>query len=110
MKNFQDAGFVKNDLLPVPITIRAANKISINILGDFRATVSGMSPKNEVVSCNSVIAADYLLGGYGFVVFNDARDADDAVYEMNNQPLYDGRITVEHAKGTPRLRNSNNER
>ena len=31
-KNFQDAGFGKNDLLPVSITIRAANKIPVNIL------------------------------------------------------------------------------
>ena len=32
-KDFQDAGFNKNDLLPVSITIYAANKISVNILG-----------------------------------------------------------------------------
>ena len=54
-KNFQDAGFGKNDLLFVSITIRAANKIPISILGTFKATVSEMSPKNEVVSCNSII-------------------------------------------------------
>ena len=54
-KNLQDAGFSKNDLLPVSITIWAAKKIPINILGAFRATVSGVSPKNEVVSCNRII-------------------------------------------------------
>ena len=54
-KNFQDAGFGKNDLLPVSITIWAFNEIPINILGAFRDTVSGMSSKNEVVSCNSII-------------------------------------------------------
>ena len=32
-KNFQDAGFGKNDLLPVSVTIWAANKISINTIG-----------------------------------------------------------------------------
>ena len=52
-KNFQDAGFGKNDLLPVPYTIWAANKIPIKILGAFRATVSGMSL--AVISCNSII-------------------------------------------------------
>ena len=31
LKNFQDAGFGENDLLPVSITIRAANKIPLNI-------------------------------------------------------------------------------
>ena len=54
-KNFQDADFGKNDLLPVSITIRAANKIPVNILGAFRATFSGMSPKNKVISYNGVI-------------------------------------------------------
>ena len=63
-KNFQDAGFGKNDLLPVTITIRAANKIQVNILGAFRATVSGMSPKNEVVSCNSIIFISDLVTGF----------------------------------------------
>ena len=38
-KNFQDAGFGNNNLLPVSIPIRAANKIAINILDAFRATV-----------------------------------------------------------------------
>ena len=42
-KNFQDAGFCKNDLLPELISIRPLNKISISILGAFRGTVSGMS-------------------------------------------------------------------
>nr|CAB3266596.1 serine/arginine-rich splicing factor 5 [Phallusia mammillata] len=43
-----------------------------------------------------------LKQGYGFVEFDDHRDADDAVYEMNNQTLAGSRVTVEHAKGTPR--------
>jgi len=47
-----------------------------------------------------------LKTGYGFVEFEDHRDADDAVYEMNNQTLCGGRITVEHAKGVPRNRGS----
>lgn len=52
------------------------------------------------------IRAINLKTGYGFVEFEDHRDADDAVYEMNNQTLCGGRITVEHAKGVPRSRNS----
>ena len=50
-KNFQEAGFGKNDLFPV----QAANKVQINTLGAFRATVIGKSQKNEVVSYNSII-------------------------------------------------------
>ena len=49
-KNFQDAGFGKKGLLPVSITIRAANKISVNILEDLKATFNGTSPKNDVIS------------------------------------------------------------
>ena len=44
-KNFQEAGFCKKDLMPVSITIRAANKIPVNIQEAFKATFSGMSPK-----------------------------------------------------------------
>ena len=43
-----------------------------------------------------------LKQGYGFVEFEDARDADDAVYEMNNQNLCGSRVTVEHSKGERR--------
>nr|CAB3266594.1 serine/arginine-rich splicing factor 5 [Phallusia mammillata] len=42
--------------------------------------------------------------GYCFVEFDDARDADDAVYELNNQNLCGERVTVEHAIGVPRNR------
>lgn len=39
-----------------------------------------------------------LKNGYGFVEFDDSRDADDAVYEMNNRDLCGERVTVEHAR------------
>ena len=47
-KDFQETGFCKKDLMPVSITIPAANKIPINILGAFTATFSGMSPKKRL--------------------------------------------------------------
>ena len=50
-KSFQDAGFSMNDLIAVSSTIRTAKKIPIKILGAFRATVSGISPRNGVISC-----------------------------------------------------------
>jgi len=43
-----------------------------------------------------------LKNGYGFVEFEDPRDADDAVYELNNREILGERVTVEHAKGVPR--------
>lgn len=45
-----------------------------------------------------------LKSGYGFVEFEDSRDADDAVYELNNQTLCGQRVTVELAKGVRRDR------
>ncbi|XP_071159644.1 serine/arginine-rich splicing factor 6-like isoform X2 [Mytilus edulis] len=48
-----------------------------------------------------------LKNGYGFVEFEDHRDADDAVYELNGKDLCGERISLEHARGTPRNRNSN---
>ncbi|CAG2188280.1 SFRS4_5_6 [Mytilus edulis] len=43
-----------------------------------------------------------LKNGYGFVEFEDHRDADDAVYELNGKDLCGERCTVEHARGAPR--------
>lgn len=40
--------------------------------------------------------------GYGFVEFDDHRDADDAVYELNGRTLMGERVTVEKARGVPR--------
>jgi len=40
-----------------------------------------------------------LKNGYGFVEFDDYRDADDAVYECNGKDLCGERVTVEHARG-----------
>ncbi|XP_039966013.1 serine-arginine protein 55-like [Bactrocera neohumeralis] len=49
-----------------------------------------------------------LKNGYGFVEFEDSRDADDAVYEMNGKELMGRRIAVEQAKST--ARGSNRDR
>lgn len=40
-----------------------------------------------------------LKNGYGFVEFDDSRDADDAVYELNGKDLCGERVSVEHARG-----------
>nr|XP_045589665.1 serine/arginine-rich splicing factor 4-like [Procambarus clarkii] len=42
--------------------------------------------------------------GFGFVEFDDDRDADDAVYEMNGKELLGERVTVEKARSAPRMR------
>lgn len=40
-----------------------------------------------------------LKNGYGFVEFEDGQDAEDAIYEMNNQNLCGSRVTVERSRG-----------
>lgn len=42
-----------------------------------------------------------LKNGFGFVEFDDYRDADDAVYELNGKELLGERVSVEHARGSP---------
>jgi len=42
--------------------------------------------------------------GFGFVEFDDHRDADDAVYELNGKEILGERVSVEHARGTRRDR------
>ena len=51
-----------------------------------------------------------LKQGYGFMEFDNVRDADGAVYEMNNKSLCGKRIIVERVKETTRSRNSYNDR
>ncbi|KAG7520935.1 serine arginine-rich splicing factor 6-like isoform X2 [Solea senegalensis] len=45
-----------------------------------------------------------IKNGYGFVEFEDNRDADDAVYELNGKELCGERVIVEHARGPRRDR------
>lgn len=39
-----------------------------------------------------------LKNGYGFVEFDDERDADDAVHDLDNKELCGERVRIEHAK------------
>jgi len=48
--------------------------------------------------------------GYGFVEFEDHRDADDAVYEMDGTDLLGERVSVEVARGTRRERSRDGRR
>jgi len=43
-----------------------------------------------------------IKNGYGFVEFEDYRDADDAVYELNGKELCGERVSIEHARGSGR--------
>jgi len=43
-----------------------------------------------------------VMNGYGFVRFDDRRDADDAIFELNGKELLDSRLAVEYAKQSER--------
>ncbi|XP_002154006.1 serine/arginine-rich splicing factor 6 isoform X1 [Hydra vulgaris] len=43
-----------------------------------------------------------MKNGYAFVDFDDYRDADDAVYDLNGKELMGDRVIIEHAKGIER--------
>ena len=43
-----------------------------------------------------------LKNGFGFVEFDDYRDADDAVHDLNGKALCGERVVLEIARGTPR--------
>ncbi|XP_060526914.1 serine-arginine protein 55-like [Cylas formicarius] len=45
-----------------------------------------------------------IKNGYGFVEFDDYRDAEDAVYELHGKKLLGMRVSVEMARGRPRGR------
>lgn len=42
-----------------------------------------------------------MKSGFAFVEFDDHRDADDAIHELNGKELLGERVSVERARGTP---------
>ncbi len=48
--------------------------------------------------------------GYGFVEFEDSRDAEDAVYDLHGRDLRGERIIVEHARLPPGSRGGSSRR
>ena len=70
--------------MPVSVTIRAANKIPVNILGDFKATFSGMSPKKEVIRCDGIVYVSNLVTKF-FLSYETMVDLQ--IINRNFQPL-----------------------
>ena len=63
--DFVKAGFDRKDLRSVCVKICAANKNPINVLGAFMAVFSGMSPNNELITCEDVVyVSDSVKGFY----------------------------------------------
>lgn len=59
---------------------------------------------NKFVNCLMFFSFVCFFPRYGFVEFEDTRDADDAVYELNGKELCGERVVVEHARGPRRDR------
>lgn len=55
LKAFKDHGFSTDDLLPVQINMRAANKNPINVIGAFKASIGGYTPDGKKYSCITYI-------------------------------------------------------
>ena len=55
LKEFLDSGFKRSDLTPVTIDIRAANKMTLEIVGYFVAKIDGICNNGDVISCNAKI-------------------------------------------------------
>ena len=51
LKEFLDAGFTRDDIVPVTIDIRAANKVNLNVVGYFRASICGDNRNGKNISC-----------------------------------------------------------
>ena len=51
LKEFLDAGFTRDDIVPVTIDIRAANKVNLNVVGYFRANICGDNRNGKNISC-----------------------------------------------------------
>jgi len=74
---------------------------SFDLLGFARMRASRLTGRvREVV----------LKTGYAFVEFDDRRDADDAVYELNGKDLLGERIVIEHARGPSSMRGGGGDR
>ena len=68
LKEFLDAGFSRDDLTPVTIDIRAANKMTLNIIGYMNANIEGKCINGNVITCHAKIyvsdSADHFYMSY----------------------------------------------
>lgn len=55
LREFLASGFTKDDLIPVKIDIKAANKINLNVLGYINANITGHSLNDNIISCHDKI-------------------------------------------------------
>ena len=55
LEKFLRAGYSKEDLYPVVMSLNAANKSPIKISGAFFATIAGRSPTGKKITCRSMI-------------------------------------------------------
>ena len=64
LRGFLNAGFSRDDLLPVTLPLKAANKSPIPIAGAFFSNISGFTSGGERVSCHALIYVSELAHGF----------------------------------------------
>lgn len=65
LRNFLEAGYSLDDLRPVSLNIRAANKNPINVVGAFRGRFKGRSANGDTISSQAMVyVSDSVVGFY----------------------------------------------
>ncbi len=65
LQDFQEAGHSLDDLRPVSLNIRAANRNPINVIGAFPGKFEGQSPNGDTISCQAMVyVSDSVVGFY----------------------------------------------
>ncbi|XP_051507430.1 serine/arginine-rich splicing factor 5-like [Myxocyprinus asiaticus] len=89
---------------PTPFTVVSRDILEHFIMSGCRVFIGRLSPHARERDVEKFfkgygrIREINLKNGFGFVEFDDHRDADDAVYELNGKELCSERVTIEHAR------------
>jgi len=67
-------------------------------IGNLPDRADGRDVEDFFRGCGRIVEIS-LKDGYGFVEFEDSRDAEDAVYDLHGERLCGERLTIEMARG-----------
>ena len=73
LEDFKKAGFLPDYLSPVSVSIHAANKNPINVIGAFTGKFEGTTPNGDTVSCISTVYVSDSVAGF-FLSFDTMVD------------------------------------
>ena len=64
LKEYLNAGFSREDLLPVSLSLTAANASPVSIEGAFFALIKGRAPSGSMVSCRAMVYVSKMANGF----------------------------------------------